>query len=778
MRLCNFCVLRVLESKQSWDGHHSSFSELKKSKEDRCLFCSTLCQDIESFAESLKGEGRKEEWPVYRWSIRTLARFRESLETVVVTFRPMPRTNVQGKDQRDGRNSVRGENEKPLPTRTFYLFPDDDLGPLPTVETLGKSTNPAISGGMQIKQWIQTCDATHEGCSKRRKAAAGAQTFIPTRLLDIGGPPHRPIKVIETRTSGIKGPYASLSHCWGLKAFIRLTTDNRRLYIEEGIPWELLTKNFQEAIEVARFIGVDYIWIDSLCIVQAGEDGDFLSEANLMHQVYRNSYCNIAIVDSQDSTGGLFRSRDPKDVVPMAYKAYGASSTFGQKTWRMVPGDLWEGELLQTFLYRRGWVFQERMLAPRILHFAKRQIFWDCPSMSACETLPAGLPQPMDGAAGPDRHWRGRLQEPEDSGHMPLAGANDDSLEYFWKIAVRKYTVCALTMGKDKLLAMWGIAKLVRDARRIEYGAGLWEENLEEQLAWRVADCVLEERPSESKDKYLARDIPSWSWASMDGAIEVQDRLTDEPHYTVQDHFHRPLAFDLVGVKHYAPSTEAQDRWPNQHRGMSDSVVELQKRYKEMEKQERKGRKDGHATGTSQRSTKSPERMSRDNQPTFHSTAIPIQGHVGRGHLRRNDEKKKWLLEIAGLGDVEIEAFPDLKPKPGNDVDERPYFVVLSAKKIILEGKRPWKVEGDQFVENDESDQDDDVDQKANLVYSGVGILLKAVKNRRRHYRRTGALNFRNINEDGWRMLQKTYNGEQLSSDMYDSVKGLRFWLE
>src|SRR5262245_7470720 len=108
------------------------------------------------------------------------------------------------------------------------------------------------------------------------------------------------------------------------------------------------------------------------------------------------------------------------------------------------------------------------MLAPRILHFAEHQVFWDCPSISACESLPSGLPTPMDNAARPDRHWRSRLQEPEGK-HEPLAGASDDSLEDFWKTAINKYTSCALTMGKDKKIAMWGIAKLVRDARGVEY---------------------------------------------------------------------------------------------------------------------------------------------------------------------------------------------------------------------------------------------------------------------------------------------------------------------
>src|SRR6266576_3348812 len=101
----------------------------------------------------------------------------------------------------------------------------------------------------------------------------------------------------------------------------------------------------------------------------------------------------------------------------------------------------------------------ERMLAPRILHFTKHQIFWDCAEMSSCETLPSGLPQALDRAATSDRHWRGRLLESRSLGYVPVAGANDDSIEHFWNSAVRRYTSCDLTKGSDKLIAIWGIAK-------------------------------------------------------------------------------------------------------------------------------------------------------------------------------------------------------------------------------------------------------------------------------------------------------------------------------
>jgi hypothetical protein len=80
-----------------------------------------------------------------------------------------------------------------------------------------------------------------------------------------------------------------------------------------------------------------------------------------MHKVYRNSYCNFAAADSIDSRGGLFRKRDPGQVLAGRYKGDGSSAIFRATTWRIMPEDLWETELLDTSIYTRGWVFQGKL---------------------------------------------------------------------------------------------------------------------------------------------------------------------------------------------------------------------------------------------------------------------------------------------------------------------------------------------------------------------------------------------------------------------------------
>jgi hypothetical protein len=363
----------------------------------------------------------------------------------------------------------------------------------------------------------------------------------------------------------------------------------------------------------------------------------------------------------------------------------------------------------------------------------------------------------MDATAGPDRHWRGRLQEPEQSDD--IAGPNDQPLSSFWQTAVRNYTRCNLTERSDKLIALWGIAKLLKDAMGVEYGEGLWEGNLEDQLTWRVAECKLKARPEPSKK----RKIPSWSWASMDGEIVVADRLSNRPHWTVCDHNGHPLELDLVGVKRYARSSLFRPSGPGpvlQHRVQSDSVLEV-KPPKTTEK------KDGSHAGEN----KTAKKFDEDAEPVLHTSSIPIQGYVNHGMLGFDATRKAWVFCLQDGADLDIEAYPDLVPGSTN-FQESSDFVVLSAKKVIQPKSE---------VSDMQSGQDR---KKADIEIEGRGILLEFVavdpKDGKDHYRRTGAFRFRVANEQVFEQSMLVTVGDEISSSEKVDVRSNRkkFWLD
>jgi hypothetical protein len=122
MKLCEYCIKNVLQSKESWDYHHASYHStdgnpsLGGSAIERCLFCATLKEDIDGLAPHLQDKKNTGAWPVHRWNIRGLSKIRESLDTVVVTFRYVPPSNVV---QHDSAEAI------DLPSRTFFLFPEN-----------------------------------------------------------------------------------------------------------------------------------------------------------------------------------------------------------------------------------------------------------------------------------------------------------------------------------------------------------------------------------------------------------------------------------------------------------------------------------------------------------------------------------------------------------------------------------------------------------------------------------------------------------------------------
>ena len=126
-----------------------------------------------------------------------------------------------------------------------------------------------------IRNSLDTCDTKHTDCvayqSRNSSIVPDSQSFIPMRLLKIGDKTQadRP-RLYEPASdsaspSAFRLPYAALSHCWGNVPIVNTTKKVLSGYIENGIEWSHLSKTFQEAISLARELGIEYIWVDPLC---------------------------------------------------------------------------------------------------------------------------------------------------------------------------------------------------------------------------------------------------------------------------------------------------------------------------------------------------------------------------------------------------------------------------------------------------------------------------------------------------------------------------------
>ncbi|CZR65523.1 uncharacterized protein PAC_15423 [Phialocephala subalpina] len=352
----------------------------------------------------------------------------------------------------------------------------------------------------QALQWTQHCSQDHLHCEPQ----IVPRDEWPTRLLDVGVAEMPTIKLRETSELDIPTlKYTTLSHCWGNNTPTRLLVSNYSVF-KERIALDNLPKTFQEAIEVTRKLGLRFLWIDSLCIVQ-DSSLDWVKESGRMHLVYRNSYLTIAAAAAIDATGGLFNPRNPITMVP-CYIEYddGHQSRYALSTYNLEEEETGQGRSL--VLFTRAWVFQERLLSSRSLIFGKRELYWECLELKASEVYPEGIPV-SDIMPGLDMFGlrKERQQIHKESLISPWK---------YWSSIISRYSGLKLSHISDKLVAVAGLAAdLHRTWQGVDYLAGLWSYRLRRGLLWHCDDGSPWRKPS-----YTA---PSWSWASIDGSVST-----------------------------------------------------------------------------------------------------------------------------------------------------------------------------------------------------------------------------------------------------------------
>ena len=355
----------------------------------------------------------------------------------------------------------------------------------------------------QISRWLGQCITSHKRCFDAQIIAA-TRDVLPTRLLDL-----RPVtqenclKLVGTTVLPKDTLYATLSHCWGGRCDATLTVENLHFF-EKGLPLNSIPKTFQDAVSVTIRLGVRYLWIDALCIVQnSKEDFDWKQEASIMGDVYANSYFTLAATVSIDSRGGLLQQRSPLAAWPcrlMADWYYGGPRQVIVSNFGLGP------EMDNLPLGTRAWAFQEWLLSKRLVHFSKHEVRWECYCVAASEVYPTGLDKSnyLEDQGLPTKNIIAIMQD------------KSESAQHLWGRIREEYSGKALTKTSDKLAAFSGIARMafkVLKSPSNDYLAGMWKPHLLTELLWERSE---DEEAHYEPDLYTA---PTWSWASLNGGI-------------------------------------------------------------------------------------------------------------------------------------------------------------------------------------------------------------------------------------------------------------------
>ncbi len=221
-------------------------------------------------------------------------------------------------------------------------------------------------------RWIQNCKANHSKCNAEKR-----ENWLPDRVLDVGTLSQPSLCLHITSESSLRLPYVTLSHCWGKIEIKMLKMANLNQLIE-CIDIAELPKTFQDAIQISRRLDIRFLWIDSLCIIQDSKE-DWLKESVIMGDIYQHAYCNIAATAAPDGRTGCFLERNPLLAQPFRVRidSYPGPRS-NSSVYSLAPQVFWEQGLLQAPLLQRAWVVQERTLSPRVIHFGKDQLFWEC----------------------------------------------------------------------------------------------------------------------------------------------------------------------------------------------------------------------------------------------------------------------------------------------------------------------------------------------------------------------------------------------------------------
>lgn len=392
--------------------------------------------------------------------------------------------------------------------------------------------------------WIRQCTEKHSLCNAESRSASR----LPTRLLDVGESNSTScIRLVQSSGLPLNTKYLTLSHCWGLKPVHKLTTLSASSFYK-GIELFKLSRTFQDAVFVTRefqlLFGVQYLWIDSLCIIQDSVE-DWQSESAVMGEVYQNAFCTIAATASSDGDGGLFFERDPVRRKPCPISAFSRGRS--RKYFYCLNPNNWEENVSKAPLNGRSWVLQERLLSRRVLHFAADQLYWECAELEASENFPAKLPE---GLGEKFKDWFQQRERPRENMQVrksEMGSAVSRNAYARWERIVHAYTSGKLTKVTDKLVALSGVAREWQNRAFVgpSYLAGLWRSDLVFGLLWDLAEPRSSEQQS-SNEHYVA---PSWSWASRTGAItwETDNWLSAKSLVKIEDATVSPLGLDDMG---------------------------------------------------------------------------------------------------------------------------------------------------------------------------------------------------------------------------------------
>ncbi|EEU36257.1 uncharacterized protein NECHADRAFT_87130 [Fusarium vanettenii 77-13-4] len=451
-------------------------------------------------------------------------------------------------------NETRREN----PRFILHRMAEQDDPPWPLQ---GLVVHQHVADMTRLKNWLHTCDETH-GMKGDEQEKLISPLMGVLRLVDTADNCIREVEV--------PCEYSCLSYVWGKGSHTQYTTDTKVGLETPGSLTDTtsnLPQTILDAMRVTREVGLRYIWIDALCIIQ-DDDQDKAQIISKMGTIYENASFTIMASTNSDPTGGLPGVSVPRSRAQIMAKIRGMPLGVA-----LYDGRLRHSEIEDGLWNSRAWTFQERALSRKAVFFTASQMCFVCPHGAAFEDTvavpdPDYKPTPLNNASQLSskvprlqdiwmRVWCDRTQlrhtnkafETDDGITImvgeeltPAQASVTEAVLYRHKIipskesldapmidgftlweryiqSVNVYTMRNMTWQSDAVNAFVGIADLIRRGANTKFWYGLPEFAFTQSLLWQ---------PKEPLKRRVSQDgaplFPSWTWAAWQGHVSYRGR--------------------------------------------------------------------------------------------------------------------------------------------------------------------------------------------------------------------------------------------------------------
>lgn len=368
-----------------------------------------------------------------------------------------------------------------------------------------------------INQWMHSCNSQHDACHLPILKTSREQNI---RLVDV-----QECRVISAT---LVENYVALSYVWGpatKPSLIQHTLS--QCSSPGGLKDLIIPRTIKDAMQLVKFIGKRYLWVDSLCIVQ-DDDNDKKQQLTIMDSIYINAELVIVAAAGGDANAGLpGMASTPRRISQSIERIEGIEFMTAQASVQQV--------LNRSMWNSRGWTFQELMLSRRALVFTENQIYWGCQ----------------------ENTWREDI-----SSESSVSGLRFNETNSLWPSLFRIGTMCRTSFYcrlasafsrrhlKDERDVFWafiGILRLQTSRFRKGFIWGLPYERLDATLLWSdTLGCsnIHSRRGSHSvfrESSLYDLQYPSWSWFSTNLPISFIDQCGDSVVSEVA--WHEPLKF-------------------------------------------------------------------------------------------------------------------------------------------------------------------------------------------------------------------------------------------